>query len=118
MEDRVLKKLEFDKIIKMLYGLCASELGREIAKGLRPRTDMSSVAAMLKETTDAVDFIMRRGSPPLGGLHDIRESLKRVELGSVLNPGELLKVADTLRAARNLKNYSAAAGRKDDEESN
>ena len=118
MEDKALRILEFDKILKKLSGMCASELGREFADELEPQKEISLVTRMLKETTDATDFIMRRGSPPLGGLHDIRSSLRRVELGSVLNPGELLKVADTLRAAQNLKNYSSFADKKDAEESN
>lgn len=118
MEDRTLKILEFDKIINMLTGMCASEPGREIADELKPQKDMNTVLRMLKETTDATDFILRRGSPPLGGFHDIRSSLKRVDLGSSLNPGELLRIADTLRAARNLKNYSSIADKKDLEETN
>lgn len=118
MEDRALRILEFDKILKKLSVMCASELGREIVDEIEPQREILLITRMLKETTDATDFILRRGSPPLGGLHDIRSSLRRVELGSVLNPGELLRVADTLRAARNLKNYSSIADKKDAEETN
>lgn len=118
MEDKALRILEFDKILKKLSTMCASELGRELADELEPQKEISLVTRMLKETTDATDFILKRGSPPLGGLHDIRGNLRRVELGSVLNPGDLLRVADTLRAARNLKNYSSLADKKNTEESN
>jgi len=118
MDERTLKILEFNKIIERLSRLCASELGRELADGLKPRREISAVAEMLGETTDAVDFILRRGNPPLGGIHDIRGSLKRVEVGSVLNPGELLRIADTLRAARNLKNYCAESDPNGSEDSN
>ena len=118
MENRTLRILEFDKILRKLAGMCASELGKELVDELEPQKDILPVTRMLRETTDATDFILRRGSPPLGGLHDIRGSLRRVELGSVLNAGELLRVADTLRAARNLKNYSSIADKKDAEESN
>ncbi|MGI6669653.1 MAG: endonuclease MutS2 [Acetivibrionales bacterium] len=118
MDEKVLGLLEFDKIRYRLSKLCASELGREIADRLVPQSDFSSVDRMLKETTDSVDFILRRGNPPLGGLHDIRDSLKRVEIGSTLNPGELLRISDTLRAVRSLKNYSEDGGGKNGEESN
>lgn len=118
MNEKVLGLLEFDKIRDKLSGLCASELGREIADKLAPQSDFTSVSRMLKETSDSVDFILRRGNPPLGGLHDIRDSLKRVGIGSALNPGELLRISDTLRAVRNLKNYSADADEKDGAESN
>ncbi len=117
MDERTLRVLEFDKIINKLKSLCASELGRELAEEVVPAGQFSVVERRLKETTDAVDFMLRRGSPPLGGLHDIRSSLKRVEIGSVLNPGELLRVSDTLRTARNLKNYSSTVSPDADESS-
>ena len=118
MENRTLRILEFDKILHRLEGMCASELGRELVEELEPQKDFAKVSGMLKETTDAVDYVLRRGNPPLGGLHDIRSSLRRVEMGSVLSPGELLRVADTLRAARNLKNYSYIADAKASDDTN
>ena len=118
MDERTLRILEFDKIINKLRSLCASELGKELAEEAVPERQLSVVERRLKETTDAVDFILRRGNPPIGGLHDIRSSLKRVEIGSVLNPGELLRVADTLRTARNLKSYSSTVSAQANESSN
>ena len=106
MNDKALKILEFDKIIKKLAALSASELGRELAESLAPETDFLKVRSLLNETSDATGYVVRRGSPPMGGIHDIRGSLRRVELGSILSPGELMRVSDTLRAARNLRNYS------------
>ena len=115
MDERAIRVLEFNKIVERLAELTASELGREFVTSLKPETNKSRVEAMLKETSDGVSFIYRRGSPPLGGVHDIRASLKRVDIGAVLSPGELLRIADTLRACRNLKGY---AGEADSEEGN
>ena len=72
---------------------------------LAPQTDFNTVEKLLAETNDGVGCILRRGSPPLGGINDIRPGLKRLELGGILNPGELLKVGGVLRAARRLKAY-------------
>ena len=118
MEERTLRILEFDKIKDKLVSLCSSGLGKELASELLPRKEAEEVERMLSETTDAVDFILRRGSPPLGGIHDIRDTLRRVRTGIALNPGELLLVADTLRAARNLKNYAAEADPRAEESDN
>ncbi|MCX7843528.1 MAG: endonuclease MutS2 [Clostridia bacterium] len=106
MDERTLRILEYDKIIKKLAALTVSDLGRELAEALVPVKEYTRVESLLKETSDGVSFIVRRGSPPMGGVHDIRGSLKRVGMGAVLSPGELLRVADTLRAARNLKAYA------------
>lgn len=106
MEERTLKVLEFDKIIRRLVSSTVSDLGKEIAEVLLPEKDYMKVNTLLNETSDGVSFIVRKGSPPLGGIHDIRNSVRRVDIGAVLNPGELLRIADTLRASRNLKSYA------------
>ncbi|HHW30101.1 MAG TPA: endonuclease MutS2 [Clostridiaceae bacterium] len=114
MHERTLKVLEFDKIIRILANMTTSVLGREIAEQLLPETDQHRIKEMLDETDDAVSYILRKGNPPLGGIHDIRSSLKRLELGGVLNPGELLGIGDTLRACRNLKAYNGTGERDKD----
>lgn len=105
MNEKVLKVLEFDKIIEKLEDRAASSLGKNLAHELKPYTDMDSVKQAQKETTDAVNCILRKSTPPLGGIHDIRSFVKRAEAGGILNPGELLRIADVLRASRNLKGY-------------
>ncbi|RCX19388.1 DNA mismatch repair protein MutS2 [Anaerobacterium chartisolvens] len=107
MNERTIKILEFDKIVDQLAGMAASGMGKEIALALLPCQTLTKVQQLLNETSDAVSFIVRKGSPPLGGIHDIRASLKRAEVGAVLSPGELLKIADVLRASRNLKAYGS-----------
>ena len=114
MNQRTFKVLEFDKIINMLLGFTSSSLGRELASGLLPQTDFNKVLQSLDETCDGVSFIVKRGGPPMGGVTDIRESIKRSDKGAVLNPGELLRIAGVLRAVRNLKNYSDNTGIKAD----
>jgi DNA mismatch repair protein MutS2 len=116
MNEKTFKILEFDKIISRLVDLTSSPLGAELAASLLPKTDYAEVQRSLKETDDGVTFIVKRGSPPMGGVHDIRESLKRLEIGAVLNPGELLKTSAVLRAIRNLKNYANDDSIKSDDE--
>lgn len=106
MNERAIRILEFDKIIKKLADKASSELGKELSHALVPETEYIKVKLSLKETTDGLTYIVKRGGPPLGGIHNIKGSIKRVQLESILNPGELLKIADVLRASRNLKNYA------------
>ena len=105
MNEKTIKILEFDKIISKLVSLASSNLGKDLAKDLMPDTDFNRVKELLKETSDGVSFVARRGDPPLGGIRDIRDGIKRAEVGSVLSPGELLKISGVLRAVRNMKNY-------------
>ena len=105
MNEKVLRVLEYDKIIEKLIERASSALGKGLAGALRPYTDIDLVNNSQKETTDAVNCILRKGTPPLGGIHDIRSIIKRAEAGGTLNPGDLMKVGDVLRASRNLKGY-------------
>jgi len=114
MNEKTLRVLEFDKIIEKLLSRAATSLGKDKVRELKPETQSEKIKDMLKETDDGVTYILRKGSPPLGAIHDIRASLKRVELGASLGPGELLKVADVLRACRNLKGYAGDIIDKDD----
>jgi len=105
MNEKALKILEYNKIIDMLCESTVSAMGRDIAAELKPSTDINEIKELLQETTEAVNLLLKKGSMPIGGVQDIRVPLKKVKLGSILDPGELLRVADTLRAARRLKSF-------------
>ncbi len=106
IRERSLKTLEYGKIINKLAGFTGSEMGRQKATELLPEKNADIVRMFLKETSDGVSFILRRGYPPAGGMNDIRPQLKRASVGSSLNAGELLKVAEVLHVCRILKEYS------------
>lgn len=105
MNEKALRILEYNKIIEMLCESTVSAMGRDIAAELKPSTDINEIKELLQETTEAVNLLLKKGSIPIGGVQDIRVPLKKVKLGSILDPAELLRVADTLRAARRLKSF-------------
>ncbi len=105
MDARTIRVLELDKILNKLRERTVSSLGKEHVDSLKPVSDFYEVEARLKETTDAAAYLWRKGSAPFGGIHDIRSSLKRVELGSVLSIAELMRTGDTLRCCRILRQF-------------
>ena len=105
MDDRTLRVLEYDKIMKMLNERTVSSLGRTYVEDLKPVSDFYKVEERLKETSDAAAYLWRKGGAPFGGIHDIRSALKRVELGSTLGISELLRVGDVMRCSRVIKQY-------------
>lgn len=112
MNDKALKKLEYNKIIDKLAALAGSGLGRELCKALVPSDNIVEIKARQKETSDALTRIYQKGSLGFYGLHDIRGSLKRLEIGSTLGAGELLQISSVLDAALRIKAY----GVRDNEE--
>jgi len=105
LNEKALRILEYNKIIDMLCENTVSAMGRDIAADLKPSTDLNEIKELLQETTEAVGLLLKKGNIPIGGVQDIRVPLKKVKLGSTLEPGELLRIADTLRAARRLKSF-------------
>ena len=104
MNEKSLKVLEYHKVIDMLKEKTSSSLGLKYIDKLKPSSDYNEVSMILKETSEAQSILLKRGGLSLGGIHDIELQVKKANIGSALDPGQLLMVADTLRAARLLKN--------------
>lgn len=100
-----IKKLEFDKIRERLAERCASPMAKKLALELMPLTDRREVQTLQSQTAEALELLISHGSISVGNFHDIGESVKLAEIGSVLSPKRLLEVGDTLRASRNLKQF-------------
>ncbi|MBU5440238.1 endonuclease MutS2 [Tissierella sp. MSJ-40] len=105
MNEKTFKALEYNKIVEKLVEKAESQLGKTRAKNIKPLTNKDEIEYLQKETEEALSLIMKRGNPPLYGIHNISYELKRVEIGGSLSPGSLLKVSDSLRVSRSLKNY-------------
>lgn len=114
MDNKALNTLEFNKIKDMLIGRAASALGKRLADELVPSTDIEEIRLSQSETATAVSMIMKKGSLVLGGLRDLSDSLKRVNVGGVLSIEELIAVGDFLYCARKAKGYSESESKNDD----
>ncbi len=76
MDTHTLDLLEFDKIRSLVAARAACSLGKEAARSLEPVTDQAEIHDRLVLTTEMVEAIRSRLSPPLGGLHDIRPHVR------------------------------------------
>lgn len=103
--DRNLKAIELDKILNMLAEETSFEDSKKSALELRPVNDLYTVNKLLKQTDNAYMLSGRFGSPSFGGITNVVNSLKRAEAGGCLTMGELLKIAETLRVIRGLKQW-------------
>jgi DNA mismatch repair protein MutS2 len=89
----------------MLIDRCATVLGKEIAENLLPSTEYLEVKHRQEETSEARRLFQGGSSIPLGGIHDLRVSLQRAIRGGMLEPQDLLDVADTIASGRRLKKF-------------
>ena len=105
MNQKALKTLEYHKIINQLTEYAGSAPGKLLCKNLLPASDYHTIIQAQTETTDAVTRIRLKGSLSFAGVRDIRDSLKRLEIGSALSIPELLSISSLLTAAARSRAY-------------
>ena len=105
MNQKVLKTVEYHKIIEKLTEYAASEPGKRLCRELEPSSDFEEIVQAQAETADAVARVRQKGSVSFAGISDIGSSLKRLEIGSSLSIHELLAVSSLLTCAARAKNY-------------
>lgn len=106
MNEKVLKTLEYDKIIDQLAALAGSTLAKDKCKNLKPFSILSEIQAAQRETSDALSRLLRRGNISFSGVTDVRGTLKRLEIGSILSMEELLRICKLLEVCARVKSYS------------
>jgi DNA mismatch repair protein MutS2 len=101
--ERVLRVLEYPKIIEQLGQHVSSSLGKEKVNQLTPSFIYEEVKQAQQSTFEGATVLRLKGYVPLGGISDIRPSIKRAAVGGTLNPTELNAIASTLYGGRQLK---------------
>ena len=105
MNEKVLRVLEFNKVIHMLEEKATSDPGRAICRSLVPMTDLAQIERAQEQTADALTRIFQKGSLNFGNNHALGMSLRSLEIGSTLSMEELLRIAGLLENTARVKNY-------------
>ncbi len=112
MNSKVLRVLEYNKIIERLTDKATSEQGRKRTAALEPMTDLEVIKKAQTETADALGYLFRKGSTSFGGNKDLGMCIRSLEIGSTLSIAELLRIAAFLENVNRIKSY----GRKERED--
>lgn len=107
MEKRVLKTLEYDKILAMLKERASCCISRELVDTMEPSGDFDTVERELKLTAEAETLFYKTGRSPVDDFPDMRHCLERMHAALFLSTGELLGIASCLKAARIAKDIFA-----------
>lgn len=107
---KVLKILEFDKILEKMQGYTESEFVKKRIYKLEPLTDIDDVKKAQRETTEAMSTLLKLGNIPVNmSVKDVRGSVKRAEQGGTLSARELMDISRVLYVARRVKAYLSEA---------
>lgn len=105
MNSKVLRVLEYHKIISQLTEKASSEPGRRLAQALVPMTDLEEIRTAQIQTADALGRLFSKGSTSFGNNKDLGMSIKSLEVGSALSIAELLRIAAFLENVNRIKAY-------------
>ncbi len=105
MNKKALKVLEYNKIIEMLKAQASSPMAKERLGALLPEREIHTIRDGLKETSEAVSVIVKKGALPLGEIYDITGSLHFARKGGTLTMGQLLQVLYNMKVTGNVVTF-------------
>jgi DNA mismatch repair protein MutS2 len=105
MDERNLKRLEFDRVKEKLAGFAVSNLGRELIDELVPYSNRDEIIIALAEVTEGRELLRLDPTARLDGWNDVRSQARRCDRGALLDAQELWYVLQTLTACRQIKSF-------------
>ncbi|MDX1616789.1 MAG: Smr/MutS family protein [Candidatus Promineifilaceae bacterium] len=103
MDSKSQQTLEFHKILARLADYTSFSASRELAEAVRPTIDADLAERWQAETAEAARLLDKRPDLSVGGARDVREAAKRALRGYILQPDDLLSIAATVAAGRELR---------------
>ncbi|MGL4569746.1 MAG: endonuclease MutS2 [Clostridium sp.] len=105
MNERTFRVLEFQKVKEEIKRFSKTKGGKNLVDKLVPYETKYEMELALKETKEALDMLVAKGTPPFEGLHDVNEGIERASKGGVLSGAQLLNIGNMLRCSRRFKKY-------------
>ncbi|MBE5868376.1 MAG: endonuclease MutS2 [Lachnospiraceae bacterium] len=112
MNEKVLRTLEYNKILALLAEKADSQPAKILCEELVPCTDIHQINIAQTETADALARLFRCGSTSFGNNKELGFAIRSLEIGSSLSAPELLRIAAFLDNVGRIKTY----GKKEKEE--
>ncbi len=100
-----LDALEFDQVLDKLSNYAKTDYAKELISKLTPNSNFEEVLELNNETNEAYLAVVRQGDIPLGGLYNVNPSIRRSQIGGILDPNELLNIVYLLDCSMNVTRY-------------
>jgi dsDNA-specific endonuclease/ATPase MutS2 len=97
--------LDFERIRERLMACANSSLGKKKIEELQPSDRLDIVLQRQRLTTEAKAILNVQGSVPLYGISGVDQDLNRADKEYVLQPKELIAIADFMRGCRSMKKF-------------
>ena len=97
-----MERLDYDKFLSLLANYAVTQLGKKFVRSLRPKKDPTQELKFVEET---IELLRSSESllPSNAGSVDVEDVLTKLNSGSILEPQELLRIADAVTVVSVLK---------------
>jgi DNA mismatch repair protein MutS2 len=103
MPAKTLDLLDWPRLTQHLSTFATTKLGSLVTQQLMPAQSLRESQRLLQQTQEVVELESRTGSLSFDGVQDISAALERAGRRGILSGIELLSIATTLSAARQLR---------------
>lgn len=105
MNEKSFRVLEWAKVRELVAARTSFSVSRALVQKLEPSTDWHQVIHRQALTSDALRLLDLHGEAPFGGAGDVGAAVNKAVLGGILEPDQLLEIADLLYCVNRLKRY-------------
>ncbi len=105
LKDSVIKKLEFNKVLRNLEKFAGSNLAKEKIMDIKPGNNLNVVKILQCETSEAKDVLRLNPNFRIGVIRNIKNSFRKIELEIPLDTHEFLAISDNLRTSKKIKSF-------------
>ena len=105
MNERVLRIVEYNKIIDQLTENANSAPGKALCKELRPMDNLPDIRLAQEETDAALQLLIRKGNVNFGSNRDFGYTFGALSIGSSLTAAELLHLSSFLDNVGRVQTY-------------
>ncbi len=106
IDDQVLEKLEFTKVLNQVHKYAITDIGKNIVANLRPVNDLNFISDEGSFVTEVKDVLNISGHPPIDFIPDLNQPLSESKIeGAILSSTKVLEILKLAKTSRLLLQF-------------
>ena len=91
IDEQVLEKLEFEKILNQVSKYCVTENGKNLVLKIYPSSDINIIINECTLLSEAKEILNKAGYPPIDFISDLNQALSECKIeGAILSSQKVL----------------------------
>ena len=106
IDEQVLEKLEFEKILSQVSKYCVTENGKNLVLKIYPSSDINFIINECTLVSEAKEILNKTGYPPIDFIPDLNQALSECKIeGAILSSQKVLEILKLAKTSRLLQQF-------------